>query len=134
MQESIKEIIKTHYKIDNNLCGEPIELNENRVRIKLKTTDQMEVDDHGLVHGGFIFSLADYAAMLAVNKENVVLAEANVKFLQPVKAGDEIIAEATIDREENKKIFVEVQVWKGVDEVFYGELMCIVPEKHVLSD
>jgi acyl-coenzyme A thioesterase PaaI-like protein len=49
----------------------------------------MVVDAHGLVHGGFVFGLADYAAMLAVNDPNVVLGAAEARFLKPVRRGDQ---------------------------------------------
>ena len=60
--------------------------------VKLKTNEKMVADEKGLIHGGFIFSVADYSAMLAVNEPTVVLAGANVKFLKPVIVGDEILA------------------------------------------
>jgi acyl-coenzyme A thioesterase PaaI-like protein len=44
----------------------------------------MAADQRGLVHGGFTFGLADYAAMVAVNDPNVVLGAAEVRFLAPV--------------------------------------------------
>jgi len=53
----------------------------------------MVVDDHKLVHGGFIFGAADYAAMAAVNDPNVVLGSAEVSFLKPSKSGDSDILE-----------------------------------------
>jgi uncharacterized protein (TIGR00369 family) len=124
---------RTHNKIDPSLSGEIIELNENEARVKLLTTLNMITDDSGLVHGGFIFSLADYAAMICVNHPNVVLASANVKFTKPVMVGAELIAEATVNKQIDNKFEVQVQVWDGPDEAFYGEFLCIVTGKHVLS-
>jgi acyl-coenzyme A thioesterase PaaI-like protein len=49
----------------------------------------MAVDDRGLVHGGFVFGLADHAAMLAVNDPNVVLGAASTRFLKPVRVGED---------------------------------------------
>ena len=86
--------IITHEEINSGLCGTPIHVEPDFSRIELKTDDSMKVDKQGLVHGGFVFGLADYAAMLAVNDPNVVLGGADVKFLKPVKAGEILIAEA----------------------------------------
>lgn len=125
--------IRTHRKIDQSLSGVPIEVSEDRSVVKLRTDERMVADEKGLIHGGFIFSLADYSAMLAVNEETVVLAKADVKFLKPVVLGDEIIAYAKVKEKEGKKRKVEVEVKRGDETVFTGEFLCVVPERHVLE-
>ncbi len=72
---------RTHLAIDRRLSGEPVELEPGRARLELLTTRAMQADERGLVHGGFIFSFADHAAMLAINDPFVVLGAASVKFL-----------------------------------------------------
>lgn len=125
--------IRTHRRIDQSLSGVPVELYEGKAILKLKTDERMVADEYGLIHGGFIFSLADYASMLAVNEETVVLAKAEVKFLKPVKLGDEVVATAEVKGIEGKKRFVSVEVKRGDEVVFTGEFLCVVPEKHVLA-
>ena len=97
------------------------------------TDSAMSVDTHQLVHGGFIFGLADYAAMIAVNDPNVVLGSADVKFLKPVKVGDKVIAEADTIEVKGKKHTVTVEVKREDESVFSGQFTCFVLEKHVLS-
>ena len=63
------EII-THQKIDQELCGQPLDVSEGSSKIELTTLDRMAADSTGLVHGGFVFGLADYAAMLAVTNKS----------------------------------------------------------------
>ena len=82
------ETIRTHEAIDRRLRGEPVELASGRARLVLDTVPEMAVDERGLVHGGFLFGLADHAAMLAVNHPNVVLGRGEMKFLQPVVVGE----------------------------------------------
>jgi len=103
--------IRTHRRIDQSLSGVPVELSQGKAVIKLKTDERMVADEYGLIHGGFIFSLADYASMLAVNEETVVLAKAEVKFLKPIILGDELTAVAEVKSVEGKKrlVFVEVK-------------------------
>jgi uncharacterized protein (TIGR00369 family) len=125
--------IRTHRRIDQSLSGVPVELSQGKAIVKLKTDERMVADEYGLIHGGFIFSLADYASMLAVNEETVVLAKAEVKFLKPVKLGDEVVATAEVKGIEGKKRFVSVEVKRGDEVVFTGEFLCVVPEKHVLA-
>ena len=116
------------------LVGEVIELGEGFSKVKLKTKEYMKVDEHGLVHGGFTFGLADYAAMLAVNEPTVVLGKAEVKFTKPVKVGDELLAEARIKEDIGKKKIVFVEVFNQKNEkVFEGTFHCYVLEKHVLE-
>ncbi len=124
--------IRTHRRIDQSLSGVPVELSQGKAVIKLKTDERMVADEYGLIHGGFIFSLADYASMLAVNEETVVLAKAEVKFLKPVILGDELTAVAEVKSVEGKKRLVFVEVKRGDEVVFTGEFLCVVPEKHVL--
>ncbi|MDZ7830348.1 MAG: PaaI family thioesterase [Desulfobacterales bacterium] len=125
--------IYTHQQIDRQLCGEPVEMADGYCRVRFLTTESMITDDSGLIHGGFIFGAADYAAMLAVNHPNVVLGAASVKFLKPVKADETIIAEARIHETEGKRRLVAATVWRGEDRVFEGEFTCFVPDRHVLT-
>ncbi len=127
--------INTHQSITHSLCGTPLELIDNHSSVRLVVGEQMAVDDRGLVHGGFIFSLADHAAMLAVNLPNVVLANASVNFVAPVVVGDELTAEAKINFREGKKRLVRVNVYRGDgEEVFNGEFLCVVTKQHVLNE
>jgi acyl-coenzyme A thioesterase PaaI-like protein len=63
----------------------------------------MAADDRGLVHGGFVFGLADHAAMLAVNDPFVVLGSAEVRFLRPVVVGERLVAEARVGEVAGRK-------------------------------
>ncbi len=133
MSQPSNPAANTHLAMDPDLCGRILKLEPGSATLELSTTDVMKADDHALVHGGFIFSLADYAAMMAVNRPNVVLGAAQSKFLRPVKAGERVVADARIDRTEGKKIFVAVTVRRGDDLVFEGEFTCFDPPKHVLD-
>jgi uncharacterized protein (TIGR00369 family) len=125
--------LKTHLKIDQELSGSPIEVGEGYAVVELKTKENMRADEKKLVHGGFIFSLADYCAMLTVNEPTVVLASAKVDFKKPVMVGDTLRAEGRFLRAEGKKRWVEVKVYRNQDLVFLGEFLCVVPDKHVLD-
>lgn len=125
--------IRTHSAIDARLCGSAIEVGSGFARVRLTAVDEMAADESRLVHGGFVFGLADYAAMLAVNHPNVVLGRAETRFLKPVVVGDELLADAEIlDRTGNKRL-VQVAVRRDGDTVFDGEFLCYVLDKHVLA-
>lgn len=125
--------IRTHRNTDVSLCGTPVRLKAGYSQVSLQTTPQMGVDDMGLVHGGFIFGLADFAAMLAVNHPNVALGAAEVRFLKPVQVGETVRAEAQTDNDSGKKKSVHVRVTRAEEVVFEGEFICFVLEKHVLT-
>ncbi len=125
--------ILTHLTINNTLCGKVLSVEKDRSRVGLRTIPEMAVDQKGLVHGGFIFGLADYAAMIAVNDPNVVLGAADVKFLKPVKVGDEVEASAQVLKKDGKKHAVAVTVKHQDILVFEGNFTCVVPDRHVLD-
>jgi uncharacterized protein (TIGR00369 family) len=102
-------------------------------RIELLLTENMTADESGLIHGGFVFGLADYAAMTAVNHPNVVLGSADVKFLKPLKKGDTVVAEAKVENIAGRKQIVRVTVGNKETIVFEGTFACFVLDKHVLS-
>jgi acyl-coenzyme A thioesterase PaaI-like protein len=124
--------IRTHNSIDNDLCGNPLIVANGYSKVELKTALRMAVDETGLVHGGFVFGLADYSAMIAVNHPNVVLGAAEVKFIKPAKAGDVLIAEARVGEGEGRKQTVSVLVTRGDTEIFKGVFTCFILDKHVL--
>jgi uncharacterized protein (TIGR00369 family) len=125
--------IVTHQAIDQFLCGRPLEVDDGISRVELKTLPSMAADDSGLVHGGFIFSLADYAAMIAVNHPNVVLGAADVKFLKPVRVGDTVLAEARLQEIQGKKHWVAVSVVQKDETVFQGMFTCFVLDQHIFA-
>lgn len=123
----------THLGANPALLGEPIELGPGTASAALQTTESMAVDEQGLVHGGFVFGLADYAAMLAVNDPNVVLGAAETRFLKPVRSGDRVIAVARTTDEKGRKHKVHVEARVDSTQVFEGTFTCFVLEHHVLD-
>jgi len=125
--------INTHQGINREFCGTPVKAEKNHASIEMITSEDMSVDDTGLIHGGFIFGLADHAAMLAVNHPNVVLAGSSCKFRLPLVPGEKITASAAVTKEENNRYTVAVAVKRGEDTVFTGDFFCAVLKNHVLE-
>jgi len=144
---------RTHLALDRRLCGEPLDsaaTAAGAARVGLTTVPEMAADAAGLVHGGFVFGLADHAAMLAVNHPNVVLGSAAVRFLRPVVVGERLVAEATVAETAGRKSRVMVEVRRvaaagaagadggtGVETagetVMTGELICFTLDRHVTA-
>jgi len=124
--------LKTHKSIDPIYSGSIISLREGYSKIELRTSPEMSVDQLGLVHGGFIFSAADHAAMVAVNEPNVVLATAKTTFFAPAKLGDTIFFEAQVYQRESRRRIINVKA-KILDiKIFEGEFSAVVLDRHVL--
>ncbi len=124
--------LKTHLMIDRTLSGDLEKLEKGYAKVKLQTTEDMRADSVGLVHGGFIFSAADFAAMAAVNEPNVVLAGSTCQFLAPVRVGDEVVFEAHVRHSEARKRNVAVTAHAFDIKVFEAEFKTVVTERHVL--
>lgn len=126
--------IKTHGKANRSILGTPLEVVDGVSSvIELDTDSSMEVDEMGLVHGGFAFGLADYAAMLAVNHPNVVLGKSESRFSAPVKVGEKMTATATVQSSDGRKYVVEAEVKVNKKKVYSGVFTCYVLDKHVLD-
>jgi len=125
--------LRTHDLINHRYSGDLDELKEGYARVTLLTNDEMRVDTFGLVHGGFIFCAADFAAMAAVNDPNVVLASCDSKFLSPVRVGDEVVFEANVRHKDGRKREVNV-IGSVLDiKVFEASMKTVVLDKHVLK-
>jgi len=128
-----RNALVTHLMINRALCGELLELKHSYAKVSLTTTAEMSVDENHLVHGGFIFGAADFAAMAAVNDPNVVLVEANTKFLAPVEVGKSIVFEATASHETTRSRFISVIGKLGDVKAFEGDFKAVVLDRHVLK-
>lgn len=124
---------RTHLGIDRRLCGEPLALEEGSARVGWTGLPEMAADDRGLVHGGFVFGLADHAAMLAVNDPNVVLAGAEVRFLKPVAVGERLEAVARVSEVDGRKSRVRVEVSRDGTAVMTGDFRCVTLDRHVME-
>ena len=133
-EENLNEVsIGTHERVNIDLCGEIVVLERGYVETRLTTNSDMIADDVGLIHGGFIFGAADFAAMLAVNERNVVLVGSNCQFLSPVKFHDEVNFVAKVRHKEGRKRNVNVEGFVLDIKVFEGEFKTVVTERHVLK-
>ena len=125
-------VLKTHERVNHDFSGEIMSLELGKVELKLETIAEMVADEEGLIHGGFIFSAADYAAMAVVNERNVVLVASDCQFLSPVKYGDIVNFTAKVRHKEGRKRNVHVTGHVLDIKVFEGEFKTVVTERHVL--
>ncbi len=125
--------LKTHLKINSELCGALKSLEEGCAEVELLCTEQMAADEEGLIHGGFLFGAADFAAMAAVNAPNVVLTASECRFLAPSRIGDVIVFEARVIEEDGAKAVIEVVGRREEKRVFSGSFKSYITDEHVLK-
>ncbi len=128
-----KEDLKTHDKIRTNLCGTIIKLDSGYSKTTLQTTKEMVLDDLGLIHSGFIYGAADYAAAVAVNEPNVIIIGARSNFLAPAKLDDLIEYEAKAKFEDSRKREIKVTAHINDIKVYEGIFHAVVLEKHIFK-
>ncbi|MFA6191190.1 MAG: hotdog domain-containing protein [Sulfurimonas sp.] len=125
-------MLQTHQRINQDLSGEIVKHEIGYAEVTLVTTTDMLADDLGLIHGGFIFCAADYAAMAAVNERNVVLVGSDTQFLSPVKLGDIVNVIARVRHKEGRKRNIHVEAFVLDIKVFEGEFKTVITDRHVL--
>jgi len=125
--------LNTHLKLNNELNGKVVELAEGYAKIEQLTTELMVADEQGLIHGGFTFCAADFAAMACVNDPYVVLAKSDSKFLAPIKLGQTVIYEAKMIESEGRKSTIEVIATVEENAVFKGTFGAVSLDSHILG-
>lgn len=131
--DEIKEDLKTHEKVRSNLCGTILKLDAGYAKTTLQTTKDMVLDDLGLIHSGFIFGAADYAAAVAVNEPNLVIIGSRSKFLAPAKIDDLIEYEAKAKFEDSRKREIKVSGFINEVKVYEGIFQAVVLEQHIFK-
>jgi len=129
----LNDSLKTHIKIKSTLVGNLVELSKNSSKVVLQTTTEMSVDEFGLIHSGFLFGSAEYAAVAAVNEPNVVVIGCRSKFFAPAKVGDLINFEAKGRFEDARKREIKVLGTINEIKVFEGLFQAVILEQHILQ-
>ena len=97
-QERAEECARWMYAADDasRRLGIVIEgVAPGRANARMRVSPAM-INGHGICHGGYVFLLADTAFAFACNTYNIVTvaAGADVVFVSPARAGEELVAEA----------------------------------------
>jgi len=129
----LNDDLKTHHKIKSILVGNLVAMSKNSSKVVLQTTQEMSVDEFGLIHSGFLFGSAEYAAVAAVNEPNVVVIGCRSKFFAPAKVGDLITFEAKGRFEDARKREIKVIGMINEIKVFEGLFQAVLLERHILQ-
>lgn len=95
--------------LKSELVGSILKMTYEEVITKFVPTKQMISDESNLIHSGFIFNAANYAAMCLVNQPHAITIGAEVEFLAPVEFEQEMMFLATIKQSNAKKFEISVK-------------------------
>ncbi|MGP1450521.1 MAG: PaaI family thioesterase [Wolinella sp.] len=129
-EESLPQ--RTYLEVDSSF-GEVRELTRGYANVWLSTSKTMSIDNMGLVHPGFIFSSANFAAMCAINDPNAILIGADAKFLAPTEAGNEIEFRAHALQHDTKKREVRVEGYVLDIKVFDATFFVAMFDHHIFK-
>jgi len=82
-------------------------------RVIISATPSLNIrNGHGIVHGGYIFSLADTAFAFAINVlcPGTVTMNASIEYLAPGKAHDVLMADARVIHQAGRTVLADVRV------------------------
>ncbi|AKL95515.1 hypothetical protein CACET_c20680 [Clostridium aceticum] len=135
LRERIKNVAEKNYKkvrsiVGAEIVGELIDLNLGESGISvLQTTQEMAFSKTNLVRGHHIFSQAESLAMAVIDAELALTGVSNIKYLNPVKAGDKLVAKAEVVRVRGNNHFVHVRIKVDQVQVFRGKFILVVIEE-----
>ena len=111
---------------DNKLAGvvgELIECVPGQSGISVLTATQDMVDDANIVKSQYLYAQAGSLARAVLNIPVCVMAVGNVKYKQPVTAGDKLVAQAEVIRKRDNKRYVWVKIRKNAKEGFRAKFI-----------
>lgn len=118
-----KDDLEVCTSMPSSMSGELLELYRNKAVVRFTPNERMIMDESKMIHAGFVFNSASFAAMAAINKKYSVLIAADVKFLAPIELGHEVIFKAESIQSDTKKCEVKVEGYlldiKIFDSIFH---------------
>jgi acyl-coenzyme A thioesterase PaaI-like protein len=112
------------------IIGELIDLNLGNSGISiLETNSDMAFKKTSVIMGHHIYSQAESLAMAVIDANVALTGVSNIKYLQPVEAGDKLIAKAEVIRVRGNKHFVHVKIQTKQVQVFRGKFVLVTTEK-----
>lgn len=131
LRDRIRNVAEENYLKVKSLAGKEIvgelvdlKLGESGISI-LETDQSMAFERTDVVRGSHIFAQAESLAIAVIDANVALIGVANIKYKNPVFAGDKLVAKAEVVRVRGNKYFVWVFISiKGL-EVFRGKFILV---------
>jgi len=131
LRKRVKNVAETNIKkvksiIAVDIPGEliNIELNSGGTLV-LETNSKMVFTHSEIVRGQYIYSMAEALAIAVIDAEVALVGVANIKYKQPVKMGDRLVAKAEVKRIKGNNYIVWVKIYVKEIEVFRGKFILV---------
>jgi acyl-coenzyme A thioesterase PaaI-like protein len=128
-----KTEITVYSKANRETFGDVVEYSDNFAKLSFTTTKDMVIDESGMIHPGYIVSVAIYAAACAANDQLALPVETLSKFITPLEKGKVIEFKATASHSSTRTRDVRVVGKMGDVVVYEGDIKLVVVDKHPLS-
>ena len=135
LRERIKNEAEKNYSKVKSLHGKEIvgelvdlELGKSGISI-LETDNSFAFEKTNVIKGHHIFALAESLAIAVIDANVALIGVANIKYKNPVFAGDKIVARAEVVRTRGNKYFVWVFIRVRQLEVFRGKFILVSFDK-----
>ena len=116
-----QQVARPRSLFTSEVIGELLELHLGRWGLSLlRTGPEMAFSRTGIVRGHYLFAQANSLAVALVDADVVVTGSARVRFLRPVRVGEEVLARAELIRSRANKHLVDVTSRCGSEAVFRG--------------
>jgi len=125
--------LQSHTSIYEKYSGKVERLKEGFAEVHLEIVEDMLADKIGLIHNGYIFSSASFAAAISVNEKYGFVIGSMVHFLTPVREHDIVVFKAKSRHKIGRKRVVDVVGRVHEIRVFIGEFTVTVMDRHVLN-
>ena len=131
LRERIKLVAEKNYQKvrsigQGELVGELIDLTlgKNGISI-LQTNSEMAFSKTNIVKGHHIFAQAESLAMAVVDADVALTGVSNIKYLNPVHAGDRLVAKAEVVRVRGNQHYLHVKIHVNQEQVFRGKFILV---------
>jgi acyl-coenzyme A thioesterase PaaI-like protein len=131
LRERIKNVAENNYTKVKSLHGKEIvgelidlELGKSGMSI-LETDSSFAFEKTDVVKGHHIFAQAESIAIAVIDANVALIGVANIKYKNPVFAGDKLIAKAEVTRTRGNRYFVWVFIKVKQVEVFRGKFLLV---------
>jgi acyl-coenzyme A thioesterase PaaI-like protein len=135
LRERIRSVAEGTYKKVRSLTGKEIvgelvdlELGKRGISI-LETDASMSFEKTNVVRGQFIYALAESLAIAVIDADVALIGVANIKYKQPVRSGQKLVAQAEVVRQRGNKYFVWVKIRLKMQEVFRGKFILVAMDE-----
>lgn len=124
LRERVKTVATKQYDqlqsiSKTEILGELIDLKLNHSGISyLETDESLVFTKTQVVKGHHIFAMAESLALAVIDARVALTGVANVKYQEPVYAGEKLIAKATCIKAEGSAFYVHVRIMVKEREVF----------------